>query len=181
MERRELIKLLGLSSGVVLSTPLLSALLTSCTEVVKIADEDYKLKFFSKEEFTFIKNIIDIILPKTDSPSASEIGVHKIIDTMAVVYGIDYGVDFRKKLTRLMNYSNSSSNDLDDVIHKLSKSLDENEKEAKEVLFMLKQKTVTYYLASEEISKNYLNFLPIPGKYEPCISLDEVGGKSWAI
>lgn len=181
MERRELIKLLGLSTGAVLSVPMMSSLLISCKDAAMVADENYKLKFFNKEEFIFVKNIIDIILPKTDSPSASEIGVHKIIDTMAVVYGIDFGVDFRKKLTKLMNFSNSSSNDLDDVVHKLSKSLAENEKEIKELLFMLKQLTVTYYLTSEEISKNYLNFLPIPGKYEPCISLDEVGGKSWAI
>ncbi len=45
----------------------------------------------------------------------------------------------------------------------------------------LRQQTISYYLSSEEICTNYLNYLPVPGKYEPCITLEEAGGKAWAI
>ncbi len=45
----------------------------------------------------------------------------------------------------------------------------------------VKQQTIAYYLASEEISTKYLNYLPVPGEYKACIPLSEVGGKAWAI
>lgn len=45
----------------------------------------------------------------------------------------------------------------------------------------IKQQTIAYFLSTEEISTNHLNYLPVPGKYEACISLESVGGKAWAI
>ncbi len=38
--------------------------------------------FFDQEGHTILKATIDKILPKTESPSATEVGVYKIIDTM---------------------------------------------------------------------------------------------------
>jgi hypothetical protein len=51
----------------------------------------------------------------------------------------------------------------------------------KKGLHQIKQQTVAYYLSTEKIGTEYLNYLPIPGEYKSCISLDEVGGKAWAI
>jgi len=52
---------------------------------------------------------------------------------------------------------------------------------AKAALLDIKQQAVAYYLSTKEIATNYLNYLPIPGEYEPCISLESVNGKVWAI
>ena len=30
-------------------------------------------------------------------------------------------------------------------------------------------------------TKTLLNYLPVPGSYEPCIELSEVNGKAWAL
>ncbi len=40
---------------------------------------------------------------------------------------------------------------------------------------------IILYLSTEEIGLNFLNYLPIPGPYESCISLEEVNGKAWAL
>ncbi len=45
----------------------------------------------------------------------------------------------------------------------------------------LKQQAIAFYLSSETIAENYLNYLPVPGEFIPCISLEETGGKAWAI
>lgn len=45
----------------------------------------------------------------------------------------------------------------------------------------IRQQTIAYFLSTEEICMNHLNYLPVPGKYEACISLASVGGKAWAI
>jgi len=181
MKRRELIKLVTLSTGAVLSAPLLGSLFTSCKEAPKIADADYVLQFFNQEEFSLLRALIDTILPKTDSPSATKVGVHKIIDTMvATVYKPSDRATYKKKFLTLKDYLGNSSTDLLEKLQKLSNSSEENDIEAKTALLELKQQTIAYYLSTEEIGKNYLNYLPVPGNYEPCISLEEAGGKLWA-
>jgi len=45
----------------------------------------------------------------------------------------------------------------------------------------LKQQAIAYYLSTEEINTKYLNYLPVPGEYQACIPLSEIGGKAWAI
>ena len=45
----------------------------------------------------------------------------------------------------------------------------------------LKQQTIAYYLSTEEVGTKFLNYLPVPGEYDGCIALDDVGGKAWAL
>lgn len=171
-----------LATGSVLSVPLMNSLLVSCKEVPSKIDGSYILQFFSEEDFSVVKSLIDTILPKTDSPSASDVGVHQIIDIMVgTVYSPSERVDYKKRFSVLKRYFKSSSQNQLASLQDLSKSTSENEEVAKTALLELKQQTVAYYLSTEEIAKNYLNYLPIPGKYKPCISLDEVNGKAWAI
>jgi len=181
MKRRKLIKLVTLSTGAVLSAPLMSSLFTSCKEAPKIADADYALQFFTTEDFVLVKTLIDIILPKTDSPSATQVGVHKMIDTMVgTVYKPSDRTNYKYHFSVLKTYLNSSSENQLDALQNLSKSSNKNDKTAKDALLNLKQQTIAYYLSTEEIGKNYLNYLPVPGNYNPCISLEEARGKLWA-
>lgn len=182
MKRRELIKIVTLATGSVLSVPLMNSLLVSCKDVPSINDEIYVLQFFNEEDFLFVKSLIDTILPKTESPSATEVGVHKIIDTMVgTVYKPLDRIDFEKRFLALKKYLKSTSENELLALQNLSTSSNERDEIAKRSLLELKQHTIAYYLTTEEISKKYLNYLPIPGKYKPCISLDEVDGKAWAI
>ncbi len=181
MKRRALIKLVSFSTGAALSAPLMSSLITSCQEVSKIEDTDYTLHLFDLEEFTFLKETIDTILPKTDSPSATEVGVHKIIDTMVgTVYKPEDRDNYRKGFLALKEYVSLASENVLASLQKLSKSSIAKDEEAKKSLLELKQQAIAYYLSTEEISKSHLYYLPVPGKYEPCISLEEAGGKLWA-
>ena len=52
---------------------------------------------------------------------------------------------------------------------------------AQDAMVMLKQQVVIYYLTTETIGEQYLNYLPIPGEYKPCISVDDVDNKKWTI
>lgn len=182
MKRREVIKIVALATGSVLSAPLLNSLLVSCKEVPIDPTGEYMLKFFNEEDFLVVKSLVDTILPKTTSPSATDLGVHQIVDTMVgTVYKPSDRIAYGKRFSALMQYVKTSSENQLIAIQDLSKSNNENDEIAKKALLELKQQTVAYYLSTEEISKNYLNYLPIPGKYEACISLEEVDGKAWAI
>ena len=74
-----------------------------------------------------------------------------------------------------------SKGELDERVKALVASEEDVDKPAKFAFIGFKQQAVTYYLSTKEIATRYLNFLPIPGVYEPCISLESVDGKAWAI
>ena len=182
MKRRELLKLVTLATGSVLSVPLLNSLLVGCNDVPSKYGGEYILQFFDEDDFLLVTSLIDTILPETDSPSASDVGVHQIMDTMiGTVYKPSERVDYKKGFLTLKKYLEASTENQLVALQNLTKSTNEGDKTAKLALLELKQQTVAYYLSTEKIAKNYLNYLPIPGEYKPCISLDEVDGKAWAL
>ncbi len=180
MKRRELVKLVMLSTGAVLTIPLSNSILIACKNVDTTKDSDYVLQYFNKEDYEFLQNMLNVILPKTDSPSAIDVGVHQIIDTIVgTVYDPIQKKEFAESFNALKLHLNSG---VDLVkLQSLLKASNEQDKMAQSALLRLKQQTIVYYLSTEEIAKNYLNYLPIPGAYEPCIPLESVNGKAWAL
>lgn len=180
MDRRELIKIVTMATGAALAVPLSSSLLTACNKVEAVKDSDYQLQYFNEKDFSSLMAMLDVIIPKTDSPSAVEVGVHQIIDNMVgKVYKPEEQKEFSEKFAALNSFASSNSG-LENF-QSLLASEEEKDQEAKSGLIGLKQQAVAYYLSTEEIGKNYLNYLPVPGEYEPCISLESVDGKAWAL
>ncbi|MFH6602894.1 gluconate 2-dehydrogenase subunit 3 family protein [Maribacter algicola] len=80
MNRRKALKNMGLSLGYAVATPTLISIVQSCkTEKVL----EWTPEFFSREEGAVLTKLVDIILPKTDTPSASEVQVNIFIDRFA--------------------------------------------------------------------------------------------------
>jgi len=77
MDRRIALKNMGLALGYTIATPTLFSLVQGCNEVNTV---DWNPDFFTKEEGNVLFKLVDIILPKTDTPSASEVNVHVFID-----------------------------------------------------------------------------------------------------
>ncbi len=77
MDRRKALKNLGLSLGYTVAAPTLISIFQSCENEKKTI---WTPDFFTKEEGDIILKLVDLILPKTDTPSASEINVHLFID-----------------------------------------------------------------------------------------------------
>ena len=76
MKRREALKNIGLTAGFVVATPSVFSLLQSCTSEA----ETWTPLFFTLEEGVILKAIADTILPKTDTPSATEVNVPEFLD-----------------------------------------------------------------------------------------------------
>ena len=80
MDRRSALKNLGLTVGYSIATPTLISIVQSCkTE----SDLGWQPAFFTPEEGVLVKTLVDVFLPKTDTPSASELNVHMFIDGLA--------------------------------------------------------------------------------------------------
>lgn len=77
MDRRIALKNMGLALGYTIATPTLLGIVQSCKGETAI---EWTPEFFTPEEGGVVKNLIDIILPKTDTPSASDVNVHVFLD-----------------------------------------------------------------------------------------------------
>lgn len=192
MKRRDILKYTALATGAAVSGPLLSSLLVGCQSEITESGAEEVLHFFSREEMALVKDLVDLILPKTDSPSASEVGVHRVIDAMiGTVYAEKDQASYKKGFASLASYLKEAAAGKEfvslaaevklPVLQELGRSEDASASASRQALLNFKQQTVAYYLSTEEIGKNYLNYLPIPGAYDACIQLSEVeGGRAWA-
>jgi len=77
MDRRVALKNMGLALGYTVATPTLLSLVQGCKNVETV---NWTPDFFTKEQGNVLHKLVDIILPKTDTPSASEVNVHIFID-----------------------------------------------------------------------------------------------------
>ena len=191
MDRRRILKYVAYATGAAVAAPLANSLLVSCqsdatsTATSGVASD---LHFFKPKEFSVIQEMVDIILPKTDSPSATEVGVHEMIDSMVgTAYRPEAKEEYQQKSAAFFSYLQQKGYEgLDgigkmDLLNALDKSTDKASEDARSGYLNVKQQTIAYYLSTEEVGTKFLNYLPVPGEYEPCISLEETGGKAWAL
>lgn len=78
MKRRLALKNMGMVFGYAAATPTLLSVLQSCKE--KPAYAEWVPSFFDKDKGYALAQMVDVILPKTDTPSATEVNVHVFID-----------------------------------------------------------------------------------------------------
>ncbi|TVQ04407.1 MAG: gluconate 2-dehydrogenase subunit 3 family protein [Balneolaceae bacterium] len=185
MNRRTMLKYTALLTGGAVSASFASVFLSGCSSP---AEEVSELHFFDPGQFELVSLLADTILPRTDSPSATDVNVHHTIDTMiGLVFEMEFKTNFRIQWGELenhladLNFRQLGQADRVELLRNLELSRISETENARGAYRELKQQVIAYYLTTEEIGKNYLNYLPVPGDYEPCISVDDVGNRAWAI
>ena len=189
MRRRSTIKLIALGSGAVFATPIVSSLFSSCNQEPN--HEAYEPEFFLVEDMPLLASLVTVLIPETDSPSAAAVGVHKQLDHMiAGLYTSEEKDAFQSNFSALKTYLNTAGEqaflDLDTeaqefVLQQLIRENSNSTKTERDTLLSIKNQSVSYYLNTAEIAKNHLNYLPVPGPFLPCVPLEELNGKAWAI
>lgn len=195
MNRREILRYTAWITGTAVSAPLAGAILAGCSEAPNNSqagtEESPKmgvLHYFSPDKFLLLTLLADTILPRTDSPSASDVQVPATVDSMiGLVFDEDYKAVFKlhwlqfENYLRAHNFSESNPEAQVELLRDLELGQGEDLASARACFADLKQQVVAYYLTKEEIGTKYLNYLPIPGQYQPCIPVEEVNNRAWAI
>ena len=192
MKRREALKHLGLTAGIVVATPSLIGLLQSCTS----DSETWNPVFLSEEQGLIVKNIVDIILPKTDTPSASEVNVPEFLDKyLNEVLDIKDQEKIKAAFNTLVTQIKTDYNDnLKKVSEENYKNLLDNHMlldqpptpkgdpmTISDLLNTIKWMTINAYRISETVGETILAYDPVPGAYY-CGDLQELtGGKAWSL
>ena len=77
MDRRKALKNMGIAMGYTVATPTLISIMQSCKGEQVL---EWTPDFFTKEQGSALTKLVDIIIPQTDTPSASEVQVNLFID-----------------------------------------------------------------------------------------------------
>ena len=186
MKRRDALKNIGLTAGLIIATPSVISLLNSCNT----NPNNWNPTFLNKDQASMLMNLIDVIIPKTDTPSASEVNVVEFLDK----YYKEILDDTRQKWLKeayvsLLNLIKSNYSDtVNDLTEENYKDLLDNQmitngesNDISELLKNIKSDTIWAYKISEFVGENVLAYDPIPG-VAYCGDLEELtGGKSWSL
>lgn len=191
MKRREALKVSAALLGYGLASPVFSGMLTGCQVE---AGEDWTPIFFSPEQARTIAEVAEHILPRTDTPGAKDVFVHRFMDKLiAECYEEEKQQSFLRGLQSFQSFCQTevgnSFEDCDvsekDIILKAQEETSDQPTGEElgggpSFYRQIKGLTLLGYFSSEEVGKNVLNYDPIPGKFVGCVPLEEIGN-AWTL
>lgn len=192
IDRREALRRAAWLMGGTLSASTVIAIMNGCTPKASL---DWKPVLFSEEQALALTRVTDIIIPQTDTPGASQVGVPAFIEQVVMdcyseeskerfISGLSAFIEgtapaFGKPFTRL---SADQQTEYTTAVHSQAISIEKSKPEDYKRPFILlcKELTLSGFLTSQVGAEQVLQYQAVPGSYEGCITLEEAGGKTWA-
>lgn len=139
-------------------------------------------KFFSASELTILTDVAEIMIPKTDTPGATDVNVSSVLDGLMVTWAgqktkqqyrhIISQIDALAKITYQDIYSNLALNNRQELLVELDKTAFTNQKTKLSRSYRkLKEMIFHVYYTSEQTNPD---FVLIPGGYKGDISQQEL-------
>jgi len=188
MKRRDVIKYSALSVGALLGNTFSNSLIAKTLDVFKNDEIAFKLKHFKNQQFELLTAVIDSVLPETNSPSASQVGVHFLMDSIIAEVmndeeklGLMVNFEAMDKYLTSKEFLNLNSDQKTELLSNIL--LEENDIDD-QILWgvqTMRAFSIDLYLVTEKIAEEHLNYIPVPGNYEPCINVSEAKNTRWAI
>jgi len=190
LNRREALKKTAYIMGGTLMVPTIAGILNGCSAQPGVT---WTPVLFTEDQAIMITAITDIILPKTETPSASELGVPKFIEDMvSQVYEkksrehfmtkmLDFETECAEKMGKNFNKLNAEKQQT--FIYEKHAWIGENRNipgSERPFIWLIKELTISGYFTTEVGMTQILQYKAIPTEYKGCITLEEAGGRAWA-
>lgn len=132
--------------------------------------------------------VADRILPRTDTPGAADVGVPAFIDRLygdfmtpverqMLTDGLD-AVDASAKSAHGGAFTTLSADRQDALLRTIARA---EEGTPAGFFRLIRSATILGYFTSEEVGRKVLHYDPVPGRYEGCIPIDQVGRRNWTV
>ncbi len=174
MKRRDAIRNSAFLVGCGLSAGTITSIISGCkTETAHVEIPS----FLGKDMLSLLGDVVETIIPTTDTPGAKEAGVHTFIDNAVEHFTIEEQGMFKELMQGLLDGEFRSKTIEEKEAMLLS--LDDIEGDIKPYS-ILRGLTCEGYFTSEIGATQALEYLPIPGEFIPCMPLSDVG-KAWSL
>jgi hypothetical protein len=183
LTRREALRRTALMLGLAVTPSLLTTVMQA---QAASAGAGAAPRFLTAGQFATVTAIAERILPKTDTPGAGDVGVPAFLDLMygrfmtdeekAVFVAGVAEVDAASTAMRKRSFPELSVPQQDALLTKIAAASQQKEKT---FFHLMKELTLLGYYSSEPIGRNVLHYDPIPGRYDGCIPLADVGNRAW--
>ena len=203
IDRREALRRAALLLGGALTAPTVAGVLAGC-RASRVPDGAWAPQALTRDQAELVAAIAEHILPQTDTPGARAAGVHRFIDAILVesyspleakrfLEGL-VEVDARAARASGRPFLQCAAPDqraLLDALDReafasppvpLSTSWRGGTRDEPAVPFFrtLKELTLVGYYTSEIGATRELHHAPVPGRYDGCVPLAQVG-RTWAV
>ncbi len=191
MNRRHAVKLTSLIVGASVTSSAWLAILQSCSSG---KTGEAAGTFFNEDQANKISSLAELIIPKTDTPGSAEAGVPDFIEKFVqFVYtdaqqkkfmdGLE-AIDKSAKDKYGRKFLKISDNQKNELLGKMNSDALADPSNARDprngpFILMVKELTLLGYFTSMPGATQTLQYLPIPGMYNGCMPLSEVG-RAWA-
>ena len=194
MERRDAIKYTALFMGIGLSATSVSVMLAGCE--VDTSD-GWVPSFYTSDEVSFIRELGETMLPRTNTPGAIDAKVERYLDTIRPLrYTSEENQKYKEQLSVFMDEASTLFGQsfikvkpaqrlewltaTDKAAYEIISANPDMPAEEKPFYLILKEQILSGYFSSEIVAKEFFAFDPIPGRYDACIPYEDIG-RAWAI
>lgn len=195
MNRRTAIKAFSLGLGYTITLGGLTTFFSAC-QAEKYPKLPSSLAFLSKDQAAFLEEVMNQILPTTEtSPGFKDIGGIAYVDLILErLYAKKKQNEFSTGFQTLLNQIGVSSTKDgwfpklgSEVIPAMLKSYmcpnhrnEKQDRKTQPIISVIRSLAFASYFGHPLIAREHLNYDPIPGRYDGCIPLSEIGN-SWSI
>lgn len=144
--------------------------------------------FYTDSEFALIQRLSDLIIPTTDTPGAIEVGVPKLMDQLYVEWASASSKKKHREAIASIAKALDSIAEEDFIIASPETQLSALTKLDSQAFSTQWSKNSQYRSVKDLIAKCYyttepgatqeLRYERVPGKWEPCVPLEQVG-RTW--
>lgn len=198
MNRRELLQRVAWLMGGTLSAPAVLAVLNGCSAKPSAG---WQPLFLSQEEGAIVEEVAELIVPRTDTPGARDVGVPAFIDVILkdvypaedqarFVSGLkDFDADAQRAHGKaFLELPPAQRLAFLQQVHDVAAV--EEQAKFRDVLpadrhrpfvLMMKELTLLGFFTSQVGATKVLQYQPVPGGFQACIPIAQAGnGKQWA-
>ena len=190
MNRREWLKCMSMLAVGAVTAPSLLAVIDAHAAA---QHSDAGMPFFNKQQNDLMSAVVDIIIPRTDTPGALDAGVPRFIDLMfRDVYTKEEQQHYVRSLAAFEEKSGKPFLQLDPAqrkaliteLHKeaLAKNDDLDPVSAPAFVLATKKLAMLGFFMSQPGCTQVLQYVAVPGAYHADIPLSQAGnGRAWAV
>jgi hypothetical protein len=200
MNRREVLQRVAMLMGGAISAPAALAVLNGCSPK---PGASWQPLFLSKEEGAVVEEVADLIIPRTDTPGAREVGVPAFIDVILKdVYPTEDQArfvsglkDFDAEAQRVhgkpfLELQPAQRLSFLQQVHDAAAAAEKAQDAANDVpaskrkrpfVLMMKELTLLGFFTSQVGATQVLQYQAVPGGFQACVPVAAAGnGKTWA-